>query len=160
MPKQTCNAAGQKLLRAYEGLRLTAYRCPAGLWTIGYGHTVTTRPGMTITEAQAEQLLASDLHRYEEAVRSLIRVPLGDNQFSALVCFTFNVGISALGASALCRNLNRGWYDQVPAQLKRWNKGGGRILPGLVRRRTAEAALWLAPDQPSQFTFQPTQQTT
>lgn len=143
---QTCNDAGRALLRACEGLRLIAYKCPAGFWTIGYGHTLTARPGLSITEAEADRLLAGDLARYESALHDLVRVPLTDNQFSALACFAFNIGIGAFSGSTLRRNLNRGWYDQVPAQLKRWNKANSKILPGLTRRRALEAQLWLTPD--------------
>lgn len=142
----TCNTAGRALIRAAEGLRLKAYRCPAGFLTIGYGHTVTTYQGQTITEAEAERLLDSDLKRYEGAIASLVRVPLTSNQFSALVCLSFNIGIAAFTGSSLRKLLNRGWYDQVPAQIKRWNKAHGRVLSGLTQRRAAEAELWKMPD--------------
>lgn len=141
-PSRTLSEAGRQLLRDFEGLRLEAYKCPAGLWTIGYGHTATVRSGQTITAAAAEQLLSRDLARIAAEVTQLVRVELNDNQFAALCCFAFNVGCHALAGSTLRRLLNRGWYSQVPVQLKRWCRARGRILPGLVRRRAAEAALW------------------
>ena len=136
------NGAGRDLIKQYEGLHLTPYRCPAGVWTIGYGHTRTVRAGMVITADQAEQLLTDDLRIYERAVQRLVTVPLNDNQFSALVCFCFNVGVGNLEQSSLLRLLNRGWYEQVPAQLMRWCCAKGEVLGGLSRRRAAEGRLW------------------
>jgi lysozyme len=130
------------LIKDYEGLHLTPYLCPAKIWTIGYGHTRTVRAGMQITQAQAEQLLDDDLSLIERAVQRLVQVPLNDNQFSALVSFTFNVGIGNFERSSLLQLLNRGWYEQVPAQLMRWNRISGEVMGGLSRRRAAEAQLW------------------
>ncbi|MEJ0062415.1 MAG: lysozyme [Alphaproteobacteria bacterium] len=140
------NQAGLRLIKDFEGLRLTAYLCPAKIWTIGYGHTQAARPGMTITAEQAELLLEDDLHPIEQHVEKSAQVPLGDNQFSALVCFAFNVGRTNFSQSTLLRLLNRGWYEQVPAQLSRWNRARGEALGGLARRRAAEARLWNRPD--------------
>lgn len=136
------NASGLRLIKDFEGLRLAAYKCPSGLWTIGYGHTHTVRPDMKLTTEEAEQLLDDDLRTFEAAVTRLVKVPLTDNQFSALVCFAFNVGIANLERSTLLRLLNRGWYEQVPAQLTRWNRAHGEVLGGLARRRAAEGRLW------------------
>jgi lysozyme len=97
---------------------------------------------MTITADQAEQLLADDLRLYEKVVSNLVQVPLNDNQFAALVSFVFNVGQRGFETSTLLKLLNRGWYEQVPAQLTRWNRVQGEVLGGLSRRRAAEAALW------------------
>lgn len=141
-----CNERGLQLLRDFEGLRLTAYKCPAGFWTIGYGHTLSARAGQKITRTEAELLLAQDLQRFEQGVDRLITVPLTSNQFSALVCFAYNVGVGALEDSTLRQLLNRAWYSQVPIQLCRWNKINGKATPGLTRRRMAEAALWALPD--------------
>lgn len=142
------NKAGVELIKNYEGLRLTPYLCPARIWTIGYGHTRTVRAGMKISEVVAEQLLEDDLRLVERAVTRLVQVPLNDNQFSVLVCFAFNVGITNFEKSTLLRLLNRGWYEQVPAQLMRWNRASGEVLGGLSRRRAAEAKLWNTPDEP------------
>jgi len=139
------NAAGVALIKSFEGLHLTPYLCPARVWTIGYGHSRTVRAGMKITSAEADQLLDDDLRLVERAVQRLATVPLNDNQFSALVSFTFNVGIGNFEDSTLLRLLNRGWYEQVPAQLMRWNRAGGEILGGLSRRRAAEGRLWNTP---------------
>ena len=139
--------AGVDLIKQFEGQRLTAYKCPAGIWTIGYGHTSaagepTVQPGMTITYQEANGILVRDLVKYENAVNRLVTVPLTQNQFDALVSFTYNVGEGALAKSTLLKKLNAGQYDAVPAELMKWTKGGGKELPGLVRRRRAECAMW------------------
>lgn len=142
------NQAGLDLVKDYEGLRLKPYLCPAGHWTIGYGHTRTVRHGMSITPDEAEQLLRDDLQLAARVVQRLIQVPLNDNQFAALTSFVFNVGVGNFERSTLLRLLNRGWYEQVPAQLTRWNRANGEVLGGLARRRAAEARLWNQPDKP------------
>lgn len=138
---------GLNLIKSFEGLELTAYYCPAGVLTIGYGHTDAAGPpkvmlGMQITELEANRILREDLKKYEQAVDKSVRVPLSQNQFDALVSFTFNCGIGALQKSTLLKKLNRGEYDSVPAELMKWNKAGGRELAGLTRRRRAEAKMW------------------
>lgn len=130
------------LIQEFEGLKLIAYKCPGGIWTIGYGHTGTAHPGMEITEEEAEALLRGDLLSAERAVSRLVKVRLTDGQFGVLVSFTFNVGIGNFQKSTLLKLLNRGWYEQVPAQLMRWNKSNGEVLGGLSRRRRAEGQLW------------------
>ncbi|MGB9154217.1 MAG: lysozyme [Alphaproteobacteria bacterium] len=136
------NQDGIDLIKEFEGLHLTPYLCPGKIWTIGYGHTRTVRSGMQITQAQADQLLDEDLRLFERAVSRLVSVPLSDNQFSALVCFSFNVGAGNFESSTLLKLLNRGWYEQVPAQLMRWNRANGEVFGGLARRRAAESRLW------------------
>lgn len=136
------NQEGVNLIKEYEGLHLTPYRCPAGIWTIGYGHTRTVKSGMTITKNEADKLLSDDLQIVARIVQNLVKVPLDENQFAALVSFAFNVGIGNFENSTLLKLLNRGWYDQVPAQLMRWVKSNGEVLGGLSRRRAAEARLW------------------
>lgn len=130
------------LLRQWEGLRLEAYQDSGGVWTIGYGHTKTAHEGMKITKAKAEALFKSDLAPFEAAVERLVTVDLTDHQFGALVSFAFNVGEGAFARSTLLKKLNAGDYDAVPGQLARWNKAGGKVVPGLVNRRAAEAGLW------------------
>lgn len=142
----TINKAGLELIKEFEGFRSRAYLCPAGVWTVGYGHTQGVRSGDVVTREQAEALLRQDLTDAEHAVDKWVDVPLGGNQFAALVSFVFNVGSGAFKDSTLLRLLNRGDYLSVPGQLKRWNKSGGRVLKGLVRRREAEAKLWSAFD--------------
>lgn len=109
---------------------------------VAYGHTGDVKPLQQITKQEAERLLAKDVQRFETVVEQSVRVPLTDNQFSALVCFAFNVGTRAFANSSLLNLLNRKWYAQVPAQLMRWTHANGNELPGLVARRSAEAELW------------------
>jgi GH24 family phage-related lysozyme (muramidase) len=144
--RRQINADGLRLLKSFEGLRLEAYQDPVGVWTIGYGTTTGVRPGMVITEAEAESLLRRDLARFENAVADLVNVPVNDNQFSALVSFTYNVGEGALASSTLLRLLNQRDYSGTADQLLRWNRAGGAELPGLTRRRRAERALFLGQD--------------
>jgi len=139
------------LIKKWEGLRLEGYICPAGVPTVGYGHTgPTVKEGMKITEADAEALLLSDVERFASAVDSQIRVPLTDNQRCALISFTFNVGTGALMDSTLRKRLNNGENAQKVAmeELPRWNKGGGKVLEGLVRRRRDELDLFLKGTKP------------
>ena len=136
------NKSGLDLIKKSEGLRLTSYKCAAGILTVGWGSTGGhVKPGMTITAEQAEALLKSDLRRFEEAVAKLAPGS-SDNQFSALVSFAFNVGIDALKTSTLLKLHRAGDYEGAAEQFKRWNKAGGKVLAGLVRRRAAEAALY------------------
>lgn len=139
------NHAGLALLKSFESLQLKAYLCPAEKWTIGYGSTGPhVKAGMVITEQEAERLLSVDLSRFEQAVEQTITVPLTDNQFSALVVWAFNIGVNAFKGSTLVKMLNAGDYEAVPTQLMRWNKANGKELPGLTRRRKAEADLFNA----------------
>lgn len=135
--------AAYELLRDFEGLRLYAYLCPAGVWTIGYGHTGEgVRPGMSIKLSEAEALLKSDVEAVEQAITPLIKVQLNTNQFGALVCFAFNIGMAAFARSTLLARLNRGEFAAIPNELRRWSHARGIKLPGLVRHREAETALW------------------
>lgn len=139
---RTVNAAGLALVKAHEGLRLEAYQDTSGIWTIGYGHTHGVKADDSISAERAEQLLEADLTDAERAVAALVKVPLTDNQFSALVSFVFNLGEGAFARSTLLRKLNEGSYGLVPACLKSWIFDNGKVLQGLVKRRAAEAALW------------------
>lgn len=154
------NAEGLALIKQWEAFIPYAYddQDPAkkrrkiqpgdvvrGKLTIGYGSTGPhVKPGATITEEQANALLMKDLDRFERAVDKLVKVPLNDNQFSALVSFAFNVGEGEGGfaTSTLLKRLNAGDYGAVPAQLMRWVNDDGKKLQGLVNRRAAEAGLW------------------
>lgn len=142
---------GVALIKRWEGCHrvqndgtVAAYLCPANVWTIGYGTTEGVRPGLVITQAQAERLLQRDLTKFEDAVNELVRVPLTQNQFDALVSFTYNVGATAFANSTLLRKLNAGDKTGAAGQFQRWNKAGGRVLTGLVRRRADEANLFLS----------------
>ena len=137
--------AGMALILQFEGFSPTAYRCPAGWWTIGYGHVLRLGEApMVLDEAAAQALLTEDVSRVEKAMLRLIRTPLTQPQWDALVSFTYNLGAGALQRSRLRQLVNRGEHPAVPAELMRWVWGGGRILPGLIRRRAAEAALYRA----------------
>jgi len=130
------------LVKASEGLRLQTYRDPAGVLTIGWGHTAGVRGIQTITEADAEQMLDEDLDDAATAVNRLVTVPLTQGQFDALCDFTLNMGSGRLASSTLLRLLNQGDYGAAGAQLKHWIMAGGVALPGLITRRAAELALW------------------
>jgi lysozyme len=139
------------LLKKFEGCKLKAYRCPAGICTIGYGHTSAAgspevTDGMTITQKQCDDILRQDLVKYETAVTGLVKQPLTQHQFDVLVDFAYNAGVGALKSSTLLKKVNAGDFDAVPAELMKWTKGGGKVLPGLVRRRQAESAWWSAGD--------------
>jgi lysozyme len=146
------NQAGIDLVKQFEGFYADAYICPAGVLTIGYGHTGDVLEDQCIDEIAAETLLRADLHSACASVERLVNVPLSDNQFAALASFAFNCGAGNLAASTLLKKLNHGNYDAAPAELARWVKatdpatGKKRPLAGLVRRRSAEAELWLTPD--------------
>jgi len=134
---------GLSLIKSFEGLRLLAYRDAVGVWTIGYGATRGVKPGMSVTKEQAERMLLNDVQRFESEVERLVKVPLSGNQWDALVSFTYNLGASNLESSTLLRLLNVGDYAGAAEQFPRWNKAGGKVLPGLVRRREAERVLFL-----------------
>jgi len=142
------------LLKKFEGCKLKAYRCPAGVCTIGYGHTSAAgapmvNDGMTITQAQAEDILKRDIVKYEIAVMDLVKVKLTQNQFDVLTDFAYNAGVGNLKSSTMLKKINSGDLDAVPAELMKWTKGGGKVLPGLVRRRQAESAWWTASAKPA-----------
>jgi lysozyme len=136
------NQATVDLVKQFEGLYTKSYLCPAKIWTLGYGHTDGIGPDMTCTQDQADAWLADDLAKAEQSVGALVTVSLTDNQRGALTSFVFNVGAGNLQRSTLLKLLNRGWYEQVPAQLMRWNRANGEVLGGLSRRRAAEGKLW------------------
>ncbi len=143
------SAEGLALIRRFEGFRAVSYKCPAGVWTIGYGHTSRAGPpavagGMTVSEAQAAKILAADVGQFAAGVAALVKRPLTDNQFAALVSFAYNVGLGNFKSSSVLAAVNAGDFAAVPRRLQLWVKGGGRVLAGLVARRAAEAALFMA----------------
>lgn len=145
------SAAALNLIEKFEGVRLKSYRCPAGVLTIGVGHTSaagepTVVENMTITRQEAFRILQRDLIRFEMDLNRLVKVPLSQNQYDALISFVFNIGAGAFAKSTLLKKLNAGRYGDVPAELMKWTKAGGKELPGLVKRRRAEAALWRSVD--------------
>jgi len=129
---------GIKLIKAFEGFRAEAYLCPAGILTVGYGHTQSVSPGQVITENEACSLLQKDLKEIELTVTRNVRVSLNQSQFDALVSFVFNVGAGNFSRSTLLKQLNTGDYAGAAGQFLRWNKASGNVLPGLARRRLAE----------------------
>lgn len=137
---------GLALIQQFEGCRLEAYRDSVGVWTIGYGSTRGVEPGDRITKTQALELLEADVERHADYVRRYVNVALTQSQFDALCSFVFNVGGGAFQRSTLLRKLNDGDCFGAADELLRWTKAGGKELAGLVRRREAERALFLQPD--------------
>lgn len=143
---------GIALIKQFEGCRLIAYPDPGtggAPWTIGYGWTQPVdgkpvRPGMTIDQATADRLLKTGLVSYENDVSRLVKVKLSQDQFDALVSFTYNLGSRSLSTSTLLSKLNAGDYAGAADEFPRWNKAGGKVLNGLTRRREAERALFLS----------------
>lgn len=138
------SGTGINLIKSYESLRLEAYRCPAGIHTIGYGHTAGVRRGDVIDVQRAEQLLADDLRKFEAVVNR--ECPgVNQNQFDALVSFTFNCGEGALMKSTLLKCVKANPMGaNIRYEFSRWNKSGGTQLAGLIRRRKAEADLYFS----------------
>ncbi|MWS09222.1 glycoside hydrolase family protein [Escherichia coli] len=140
---------GIALIKEFEGCKLTAYQDSVGVWTIGYGWTQPVdgkpiRAGMTIKQETAERLLKTGMVSYESDVSRLVKVGLTQEQFDALVSFTYNLGARSLSTSTLLRKLNAGDYAGAADEFLRWNKAGGKVLNGLTRRREAERALFLS----------------
>ena len=137
---------GIALIKEFEGLRLKAYKCPGRVWTIGYGHTAGVRPGMVITEAQAEEYLMADLIAFEKHLNGL-GLALNQNQFDALVSFIYNVGTGNFSSSTLLRKVRANPLDNsIMDEFLRWVYSKGRVLPGLQRRRLAEMKLYFSND--------------
>lgn len=130
------------LIKDFESLKLKAYLCPAKVWTIGYGHTRGVRSGDEISSYQAERFLRADLIQIEKDISQLVRVPLTQNQYDALVSFVFNVGTRAFSTSTLLKKLNRRDYEGAANEFARWKFAKGQALPGLERRRRLEKRLF------------------
>ena len=144
--KMGISEEGKNLIKKFEGCELEAYKCAAGVWTIGYGHIKTAVEGMKIDQATANELFDEEMGEYETYVNTAVTVPLSQNQFDALVSWVFNLGNGNLNASTMLKVINSGDHAGVPAQIKRWNKAGGKVLEGLIRRREAEALLYEGKD--------------
>lgn len=138
------------IIKKHEGLRLNAYLCPAGVWTIGYGNTMyedgtRVKKGDKITKERAEQLFTHIVGTFAMQVLELIKVPLSDNQQSALVSFAYNVGVPAFRKSTLLKRVNENPNNPlIESEFNKWVKGGGVILPGLVKRRKEESKLYFS----------------
>lgn len=135
---------GLQLIKKHEGLRLTAYQCPAGVWTIGYGSTRGVTEGMTITEEEADERLRKDVETAERCIAASVRVSLTQAQHDALCSFIFNLGCGAFGKSTLLRKINEGDDVGASAEFGKWVNAAGKRLPGLVARRKDEADLFMA----------------
>lgn len=146
--------AGIDLIAKFEGRRLTVYADPVGLPSVGIGHLLTAAErkkwpiGTKLTAAEVDALFRKDVERFEVAVASKVKVPLHQNQFDALVSLAFNIGTGAFSGSSLLRLLNNHLYTAAAEQFLAWNKAGGRVLPGLNRRRQAERELFLTASAP------------
>ena len=144
--KMNISNEGISLIKKFEGCELEAYKCAAGVWTIGYGHTKDVREGMTISKEQADNMLLNELDIYCLHVEKAVEVDLKQCEFDALVSWTYNLGPTNLNNSTMLKVLNDKDFNEVPHQLKRWNKANGEVLQGLVRRREAEALLFEGKD--------------
>ena len=141
---------GISLIKKFEGLETTAYRCSANVLTIGYGHTKGVQEGDEWSEAHAEDVLRADLVEFEGYIHDMVNVPLEQCQLDALVAWCFNIGPANAKSSSAIRLLNEGRYEEVPASMRLWNKatvnGEKIVLEGLVRRRNAESMLFMGKD--------------
>lgn len=140
------NAKGLALIKQFEGLRLEAYRCPAGVLTVGYGSTGPhVKSGLIIDEAKAEEWLRKDCRRFETGVEAMIgSVPTTDDQFSAMVSLSFNIGLGKFATSTVLKRHKLGNRIGAANAFLLWNRGGGQVLKGLIRRREAERNLYLS----------------
>ena len=135
---------GIAFIKEFEGLRLKAYLCPGGVWTIGYGHTAGVKPGMVISEAQAEEYLKADLIAFERYLNGL-GLALNQNQFDALISLRYNIGIGNFQKSTLLRKAQINANDNsIMDEFLRWVYSKGRVLPGLQRRRLREMKLYFS----------------
>lgn len=154
MHPQSISKNGVDLIKKFEGLhkvkdgKIHSYRCPAGVWSAGWGSTKGVRSGTVWTRQEAEARLMADILEHEHIVKQKVSVPLTQGQYDALVSFVFNCGGGNFRSSTLLKKLNQGRYDEVPEQIMRWNKArvSGKLTPlkGLTRRRAAEAAIFSA----------------
>ena len=134
------------LIEKFEDVKLKAYQDSVGVWTIGYGHTATVYPSMTITQSEAETLLYGDIQNAQRCVNSVVTVPLDQNEFDALVDFVFNLGCTALRGSTLLRAINLNSFTVAASEFEKWDHANGKVLNGLLTRRVAERDLFLEHD--------------
>ena len=136
---------GINLIKKFEGLKLESYLCPAGVWTIGYGHTKGVKKGDKITQLEADNFLKEDLISFEKGVTRLIKSNINQNQFDALVSFAFNLGLANLKKSTLLKKVNSNPNDRtIVDEFIKWIYAGGKQLEGLKKRRQAEAYLYFS----------------
>lgn len=136
------------IIKEFEGFRENAYKCPAGVWTIGYGWTHGVKEGDTITESEASELVQKEVDKIAEQIESVLGKEvfqkLTENQVCALIDFVYNLGIGNFKTSTLRKLIEEGNFEDAGKQFERWNKAGGKVLEGLTRRRIAEKELWYA----------------
>ena len=135
---------GLKFTTQFEGLRLQSYQDSVGVWTIGWCHTRDVAPSQSITQDQAMEFLKEDIQPCVDFINSQCKVQLNQNQFDALVDFAFNLGTGALGGSTLFKLVNAGDFAAAAEEFIKWNHAGGKVLPGLTKRRLAERDLFLS----------------
>lgn len=146
MTQKITNRAGIDLIKTFEGCRLSVYLDMAGLPTVGYGHmNKNMLIGTHITQDVADQLLKNDLTLFETGVNTLVKSNINENQFSALVCFSFNLGLGNLVSSSLLKFVNKEMYEQAANEFPRWNKVNGLEVEGLTQRRLSEQKLFRTP---------------
>jgi lysozyme len=141
------NKASLSLIESFEGLKLSAYQDSVGVWTIGWGHTKGVKRGQKITREEAEGFLREDLAEAAHGVEKAIKVDISDNEFGACVSLAFNIGVGAFAGSSIVRYINRNQFDRAADAFLNWNHAGGKVMPGLTRRRQAERKLFLTPDE-------------
>lgn len=139
---------GIKLIKRFEGCELEAYKDLVGVWTIGYGHTSMAgppkvEPGMKITQVEAEDILVRDLGKYEAGVDKALTRPPSQSQFDAMVSLCYNIGVAGFSKSSIVRHFNAGNVELAANSFMLWKKAGGKVVQGLVNRRTAERNLFL-----------------
>lgn len=145
------NDAALNLIKEFEGLRLEAYKCSAGVWTIGYGTTaaanvgIKPKAGMKITEAEADWYLEKAVTKFADKIAPMFTRPINENQFGAFVSLAYNIGPTAFSKSSALRHFNNGDLDKAASSILLWNKAGGKVLKGLIRRREAERSLFIRP---------------
>jgi lysozyme len=144
------NQATIDLIKRWEGCKLKSYKCPAGVWTVGYGLTtsagfIEVGPDTEITQAEADWYLQQVVDKFASKIRPLITAPITENQFGAFVSLAYNIGVGGFAKSSALRRFNEGNVMEVPAAFRMWKKAGGKVSQGLINRREAEIKLFLTP---------------
>ena len=134
------------MIKHFERCKLTAYQDQNSIQTIGWRHTAGVKKGDKWTQDKVDNTLLNDIDEFKGYVNHYVNVPLTQNQFDSLISWTYNIGTRGLKKSVMLTKLNEKKYDEVPSQMKRWNKAGGKVSRGLVRRRNAEAAMFSGED--------------
>jgi lysozyme len=154
--------AGLELIKSFEGYHTrlkngdcAAYRCPAGVWTIGYGCTEGVKSGMVWTKKEAEAKLLEEINKFEVGVERLVTVEINQNEYDACVSLAYNIGLAGFGRSSVLKAINKGRKAEAARAFEMWTRGGGRVLPGLVSRRKREAALFLKPVERPEEPYMP-----